>query len=923
MKRKYAVFLLPLFIFCASYAQNIKLSGWKIKNSSEVRVRSTIVSSLSFTPSGWYDANVPATVLATLVRNGVYPDPRTGLNNYKIPDMSYAFNLRNGLGKYSYLCGGRNPWADPYWYRTEIFIPRNYKGKHVWLTFNGINYRAEVWINGRMAAGRDSVAGMFRRFRLDVTGYVTAGQKNCIAVKVYGPDHPGTPSPGTQFNVFGPPRGNSADLFKDVTMKMSGGWDCAPVVRDRNTGIWQDVLLSCSGDVIMDRPYVVTLLPCGDTSLASLSVSVRVKNLSDKEINTSVGVKISLLNDIKFPSYTRHMEGYMKPVVISKRVHLAPRRSALILFSPRDYPQLLIRHPHLWYPNGYGEQYLHNVDIKAYAGRKLSDEKNFDFGMREVKSGFKNKEGEYGRIFYVNGTKIFCKGGWIQPDMLLEDSDKRIYDQARLIAEANINLVGSEDMPAPPDTWLESFDKYGIMWWHVFYQCYRMYPGTDTEHNPQDHDLALACARDEMYRYRNHPCVTAWFAANEVLPDSDLYMRTKNMVCSIDSTRPFVPTTSISWDVDKLTPYVKNDLPLGTTDDGAPDYGWAPSGYFFDKVEQVHLQMFRNELGMPSVPVYESLKKFIPSACDSSGAFTPYFPLDSTWAEHGAWDVDNYCYRSYDNAVRTLYGDPKSVREYADHAQFVSAEGYRAMFEAANHSMWDITSGIMIWKLNSCWPDVGWQIYDWYLAPCASYFFTKKALEPVHVQLNANDMSVSVINTTGRALKDAEVSVKVIGDSLKTLWSCTRRVSADASSCMKVAEVPDSGKFSYNYFVVLKICDAAGKVVSDNLYWRYSQHVAFEMPALMHGTSPESHVEAEKRQGEFILKIRLHNTSAGLSFFNRMALSDPATGEEINPVFWSDNFVTLFPGEEKIITAKVAVSDARGEVPDLKLESPE
>mgnify|MGYP000854370517 CR=1 FL=1 len=160
---------------------------------------------------------------------------------------------------------------------------------------------------------------------------------------------------------------------------------------------------------------------------------------------------------------------------------------------------------------------------------------------------------------------------------------------------------------------------------------------------------------------------------------------------------------------------------------------WFEHVFEFDKVEEVYLQMFRNELGMPSVPVYESLKKFIPTIDKPLDRRNPIYPLDSIWAEHGAWDTNNFCYRAYDNAIRTFYSDPVSSEDYAYKGQLVSSEGYRAMFEAANHRMWDITTGIMIWKLNSCWPDVCWQIYDWYLSPNASYYFSKKAMEPIHI----------------------------------------------------------------------------------------------------------------------------------------------------------------------------------------------
>lgn len=716
------LFILLLCNVMLLKAQSLELEHWRIINSSEIADADAKVSQPSYPTTGWYQATVPTTVLNALVKENVYPDPRIGLNNYLIPDVSDEFNARMDLAKYNYLKSGRNPWQDPYWYRTEITLPKSYKGKKVWLTLYGINYRADVWVNGRLVADKNDIVGMFRRFKLDITDYALPGANNCVAVKIYQVDHPGVPTPGTQLKVFGPVRGHSYDIFKDETLKISGGWDCAPVVRDRNMGIYQKVTIEATDEVVIENPFIVTTLPKQDTSLADVNIKLEVKNTSGKAIEGKVNALITLVNDVKFPTYTKHMEGYLKPIKITKKVSLGAGEKKVVELTSEDFPSLLIKNPYLWYPNGYGEQYLHHIKLLYNAGGKVSDTKEFDFGIREVEVGLNRvevdgdkAEVEYGRVYYVNGKRVFCKGGWIQPDILLEESDKRIYDEARLMAEANINLIGSEDMPSPSETWFESFDKYGLMWWHVFYQCYRMTPGTETENNPLDHNLAIACVEDMMLRYRNHPSIISWVGVNEVLMNENLYRLTKEKVKSLDTTRIYIPTTSYHWDVDALTPYLKEDLPTGTTDDGAPDYNWAPSSYFFDKVREVYLQMFRNELGMPSVPMYNSLRKFIPTAESTANVNSPIFPLDSIWAEHGAWDVSNYCYRSYDNAIRTMFGDPKTAKEYADNAQFLSADGYRAMFEAANHRMWDITSGVMIWKINSCWPDVCWQIYDWYL----------------------------------------------------------------------------------------------------------------------------------------------------------------------------------------------------------------
>ena len=916
MKIKNIYFSLLCLLGCATVvsAQSIELKEWKLINSSELTVLDKEVASLGCSIQNWYDVTVPSTVLNALIHQGVYPDPRIGLNNYMIPDVSDEFNEKMDLAKYNYLDSGRNPWQDPYWYRTEIQVPSSFKNRKIWLNLDGINYRADIWVNGSKVADHKDVVGMFRRFSFDVTDFIKPGKKNCLAVKIYQVDHPGVPTPGTQLKSLGPVRGHSYDIFKDETLKISGGWDCAPVVRDRNMGIYKKVTLQATGDVILKNPYIVTTLPGGDLSKADVNIKVNLKNTSDRQVRGRLKTEISLVNDVHFPTYIKHMEGSMKPIILSKMVSLAPGEGVEVELNSKDFKELLIENPHLWYPNGYGEQWLHNLKMEFVSGGRISDFWVQDFGIREVKSDLHQIGDNYGRRYYVNGKRVFCKGGWIQPDILLDESVKNIYDQVRLMAEANINIVGSEDMPTPSDEWLESFDKYGIMWWHVFYQCFRMMPGTETADNPVDYQLAVDCARDEILRYRNHPSVITWIGANEVVMSEKLYDMTREMVHQTDPSRLYIPTTSHGWDVEALTPYLLPDLPTGTTDDGAPDYNWEPSEYYFNKVEEVHMQMFRNELGFPSMPVYNSLVKFIPGLADNKDFNNPIYPLDSVWAEHGAWDVSNYCYRSYDNAIRTMFGDPKSAKDYSDWAQFLNADGYRAMFEAANHRMWDITTGVMIWKINSCWPDVCWQIYDWYLTTNASYYFAKKAMEPIHIQLNANDFKVSIINTTSAPLENVKVVAEVINNDMTCAWSREETFTIGEDSYLEAFEVPQNGRYSYNYFVRLRLIDAQGKLLSENLYWYFSQHHDFFWFTYMQKPQLTKEVSVERQDKEYLVKVTLENNTDRLSFFNRLVLKT-STGGEINPVFWSDNYVTLFPGEKRELTARVAVADALGSEP--------
>jgi len=929
MKYFFNIYLLLLFsaglISCSvkdkNEATKLSLSGdWFIKSSTLVKEGGEIISTARFIPEVWYPARVPTTVLNALIKDGVYPDPWIGLNNYKIPDVSDEFNQKYGLARYSYIDGKTNPWKDPYWFRKEFNLSESYKGKKLWLNFDGINYRADVWFNGHQIAEEKEMVGMFLRFMYDITKYALVNQMNCLAVKIHQVDHPGLPSPGVQFEVFGKTRGHAIDIFKDETLKFTGGWDCAPVIRDRNMGIYQDVYITATGPVSIDNPFVVTDLPLPDTTRADIKITAELKNTSKEEIKGLLTIKISLINAIEFPAYSKSLGGNMKDIIISKEVKLAANQITEVGLSQAEYPELSIHNPYLWWPNGYGKQYLHNLELTFSIDGKTSDEENTTFGIREVTNELKKTGNDYGRIFYINGQRVFCKGGWLQPDALQNLNEKRVYDEARLLAKANVNMVASEDAPSPPDIVLDSYDKYGLMCWETFYQCYRMYPGdTVTENNPADHALALKEAQDIIKRYRNHPSLVIWCAANEVTVAEDIYTPLKKFVNDLDGSRPFIPASSTSWDIDKLTPYIKADLPLGTTDDGDPDYNWNPEHFYFDKILEVNKQAFRNELGVASVPVYSSLKKFIPRfSTDTKSAF---FPLDSTWAEHGAWDDNNYAFRGYDNAIRTLYGSPSSVEDYARKAQYVNANSYRAMFEAANHRMWTITSGVMLWKLNDCWPSVLWQLYDWYLCQNAAYYFAQKAMEPVHIQMNANNFDVSVINTRHLNLDSLVYEVAVVDFNMKTVWLRTATVNIGADMYTELFSIPSGLHLTPVYFVKLELKRKGGSLLSENTYWLSSANKPdYSTLANLEPQALEMSAYKEETGKECKITVKLSNHTGKLSFFNRLVITGGESGEEILPTFWDSNFITLFPDEEKTVMATIETVDMHGAVPYLSID---
>jgi hypothetical protein len=192
---------------------DIILSAWHLASTVLEKSSGEEISTGHYAPGHWYPVQVPCTVLDGLVKNGVYPNPRLDMNNYLIPDASDEFNVKHDLAKYSYLPNHENPWKTPYWFKTEFGVPGGKKGRQVWLNFEGINYRGEVWLNGKRIADSSEMVGMFQRFKYNVTRAVHDTGSNSLAVKIYPVDHPGTP--GVQMQVFGNNRGNAGDIFKD------------------------------------------------------------------------------------------------------------------------------------------------------------------------------------------------------------------------------------------------------------------------------------------------------------------------------------------------------------------------------------------------------------------------------------------------------------------------------------------------------------------------------------------------------------------------------------------------------------------------------------------------------------------------------------------------------------------------------------
>jgi hypothetical protein len=902
-----------LTIFANSQAQvrQVRLSRFTLQSSAVVSTGGDSLSSVHYHPANyWFPVTVPSTVLTGLVANKVYPDPYIGMNNMLIPDASDTFNQRYHLEQYSYLPGEPNPWKKPYWYRTIFSVPGADKGRHFELIFKGINYRAEVWLNGRLIADSAKMVGMFEEFDLDVSGAVHTGEENALAVKIYPLDTPGEPAtPQLEaLDEFYENGGPTGDIGKNVTMLSSVGWDWIPEVRDRNIGIWQPVYLRTTGQVTISHPRIITELPAlPDTSLARLSLDLDLANHGSAAGRGSLDITISPEN-FTGPA----------PVRITKAVTFGGAAGigtgTTLHLSAKDIPALTIRHPHLWWPNGYGQPNLYRIRLQYRDAAGISEDTSFVFGIRTVGSSTADVNGWVRRDFYVNGRRVHLVGGAWVPDMMLNRDYQRYDYELRLCRNANVNMVRIWGGGlGETDDFYELADRYGMLVWQDFWITGDTNGGFKGSADwPLQSSVFVNNVVSTIYRIRNHPSLLVWTGGNEGHAREELYNAMRDNVATLDGTRPFIPCSSgFSRAPKEWKASWPDNRPAGVYSGGP--YSWQDDAQYYRLVDGGRDWVFKDETGIPSQPPYNTLSKIIPNLVPDKGL--PY-PLNNTWGYHDAC-TGNGKYDTYYKAMLDRYGAPTSYRDFSDKMQLLNAGGYRAIFEAAGHKL-NATGGVMLWKLNAAFPSVVWQVYDWYLEPNAGYYFMQRACEPVHIQLNLDDSVVAVVNRTYIKRTGLHYDVEVVGMTGETLFRKEGQTGLDTTDVKELLSVKEAlQKAEGISFVLLHLKDAQGRTISQNVYWMSPGH---DFLALQH--MPSARVEAKvlaatKKDGYSNWTLQMSNVSSRLAFFlNPQVVKD---GEEVLPSYWSDNYFSIPAGQT--VTVKVSCpTPLTGDKPQLRLE---
>jgi exo-1,4-beta-D-glucosaminidase len=837
--------------------------NWQLLSACKATDTAEAISTANFKADGWLKTSVPGTVLAAQVKAGIFPDPYFGDNLRKIPGTSYPI----GHNFSNLPMPADSPYACGWWYRLEFTGPvLSAKDHRLWLHFGGINYRGEVWVNGHRIADSSSVAGAYRTYDFDITDAALPGKLNVLAVKTTAPTE------------------------KDLGINWVDWNPCPP---DKDMGLVGDVDLVQTGPVTLRSPLVVTHFRDGSLTRADLTVYAELHNATAGPIK---GVVSGAALGVKF----------------EKPVALAANEDQTIVFSPEQFPALRVQNPKPWWPRQMGEPHLEHLTISFTTDGHITDEQTVNFGIREITSTLTSSGG---RLFRVNGKPILIRGaGWSQ-DMLLRTDDKRLRNQFDLVQDMNLNTIRLEGK-LETDEFFRLADERGILVMLGWCCCDHWEHWKDW--TPQDLTIATASLRSQMLRLRHHASLLVWLNGSDNPPPANVeraYLQVESDTHwpnPILSSASQAPTTVTGESGVKMT---------GPYDYVAPSYwytGLKIGGAFGYNTE--------TSPG-PAIPSLASRKLFLPDP--------EAWPPTADWSFHyGGGEFVNL--KVFDSAMAAVYAKPNSADDYERMAQTMEYDSERAMFEAYNKNKYTST-GVIQWMLNNAWPSMIWHLYDYYLDTGGGYFGAKKACEPLHIQYSYDDRSIVVVNSTYADASNLRASVHVYDPAWNELYTEQAGVNADADSVQRVFTIPEKlySDAERIFLIDLALTDSSGRVVSHNFYWVPGTLTTFDwentdythtpparhedLTALTHlpPAQVNAHAEIENTAHGRELRVHLSNPSKALAFQLRAAVRT-SSGELIAPVFWSDNWIELAPGESTALTARLPEGD--NSLPTVKID---
>jgi exo-1,4-beta-D-glucosaminidase len=824
---------------------------------------------------------MPSTVLQTLEDDGTYPN------------LYYGTNLLTEVPQDLY--------EQDWWYRTTFTAPAGHATYQ--LNFPGINYRAEIWLNGHRVANATQVVGMYADHELDVTRWIRPGQANTLAVKV-------TPERAMQ-DVDGVELADS--WFDWINWKYLGyqGQNKNPAngnsfVADRNAGIWKPVYLRTSGAVAIGDSAVDTELPLPSTDTARLTIRTGLRNFSTDRVRGVLRATISRPN---------------KPEVrVDQPVTLGPGEQREVTFAPTNFSALVLDHPDLWWPYTMGKPDLYDLRLEFLQFDRPIDVATKRFGVRTV-SQFRDDDERFpelgdGGSFYlkVNGRDFLVRGATYTPDLLYRNDPDRDDAILAYTRDMGLNMLRLESK-IPAERFVEQADELGIPLMVGWMCCnqWEKWPQWDSE----DLRVAQDSMRSQISMLRSHASAFVWANASDGRPPPDVLEKYHGILRDLHWQNAVVDTVS-SYTTNAAGKRLWDGIQM------AGPYTWRPPTYWFSGRYRAARGASAEQGDNEHIPPFASLTKFIPP--------DKLWPINDAWYFHAGSNDGNAVLASIQRVINRRYGASTGAEEFARKAQLAHYESTRAQFESFAALGWAGHKMTIYWMLNSHWPSFFGNIFDYYLRPGGAYFGAKKGLRPLSVAFDSyatgdhSQANVTVVNQTPSTATDLKVRVRVYDLQGRVRDDRTSpELTVPSGDAAPAMTLPRTVWDSRVFFVRCELLDADGDVVANNVYWQSQRNddvgdpngdFAFQsnqatwadMTALNYMAKVPLEVTATRTSngaGQNLVHIRLQNTTNKVAFFERAEVTPTRDGDEILPIEYSDNYVTVFPGETTELDAVV------------------
>jgi hypothetical protein len=618
--------------------------------------------------------------------------------------------------------------------------------------------------------------------------------------------------------------------------------------------------LTANGSVTIENPFIETNISLPDTTIASLGVEVTLTNHDAKDISGKLVGKYGVLS-------------------FEQKVTLKASETRTIKLDTSTNPVLKLKNPKLWWPNGYGEQFLYPVELKFITDdNQVSDSRTFKSGIRKMTY---SEAGGLLKI-WVNGKRFIGRGGnWGFPESMLQYRSREYDIAVRYHKEMNFTLIRNWVGQTGDDEFYDACDKYGVMIWQDFWLA-NPFDGPD----PDNNTMFINNVEDFVKRIRNHPSLALYCGRNEGNP-------------------PVIIDTSIRKILLAKHPdvyYISNSASGGVS--GGGPYRAMPISFYF---KERATKKLHSELGMPNVVNYENLKRMIPDSL--------------IWPQNDLWGLHDFCQdgaqhgSSFNQMITESFGPVINIKDWLMLAQWINYQGYRAMFEAQGKNR----MGMLLWMSHPSWPSMVWQTYDYYFEPTAAYFGCKKASEPLHIQWNAYTDSIEVVNYSSSEGKGLTAHMEVLNFDGSIKWVRDTSFDCTEDNIVRCFKMQYPTGLSEVYFIRLKLMKG-NNLVSENFYWKGLEDGNGKIILLMPKVKLDIVTKAEQKENKWFITTTLKNFSKYPALMIRLKAIGEKSGELILPAIYSDNYVALMPGESRIVNIELENKDTRGEKPLINVE---